>query len=155
MSPTERLAVLTAAIAAVLGVPLRAAAQDSIQPGYWETVDRVLSPIVTTKTQRRCITPADVDKFMQGPHNHIYACTYPRQVVGQGRIELAGSCVDKKGHKVSLSGNGAFTATSLHMTAEVGFKLLGVPMTATASTDARRLGDVCPPGSPGSPGAKP
>lgn len=147
-SPTAAIALALSAIA------LHSAhAQDSIIPGYWETTDR--SP-VGTKTERRCITPNDVAKFMRGPSNHIYACTYPQQTIGGGVITFRGECVDRKGQRVQLSGHGVYTHNILSMTANVSVRLLGIPLTLTASTDARRLGDTCPgPAKPprrGSPG---
>jgi hypothetical protein len=121
--------------------------QDSILPGYWETTDR--SP-VGTKIERRCILPRDIVKVMRGPSNHIYACTYPQESIGGGRISFKGECVDKKGHSYPLWGHGVYTHTTLQLSADVTIRLLGLPITVGASTEARRLGDLCPPGSPGS-----
>ncbi|MDQ2859552.1 MAG: DUF3617 domain-containing protein [Pseudomonadota bacterium] len=118
-----------------------ARAQDSFLPGYWETTDR--SP-VGVKTERRCIMPQDVAKFIRGPSNHIYACTYPRESVGQGQISFRGECVDKKGRRYPLSGKGEYTHTTLTISADVTVRLLGIPLTLSASTDAHRLGDTCP-----------
>ena len=124
-----------------------ARAQDSILPGYWETTDR--SP-VGTKVERRCILPKDIAKVMRGPSNHIYACTYPRESIGEGKISFRGECVDKKGRRYPLWGHGVYTHTTLQMSADVTIRLLGLPLTLSASTDAHRIGDACPIGSPGS-----
>ena len=99
-----------------------AAAAPAIQPGYWESTNRLLSPIRQSSTEKRCITPAEVDKFMAGPSNRHYACTYPTKVISGGQIRLKGTCVSKKGRKVAVQGSGAYT-----------------------STEARRIGDTCPP----------
>jgi hypothetical protein len=131
----------------VIALATGARAQDSILPGYWETIDH--SP-VGTKVERRCILPRDIAKVMRGPSNHIYACTYPQESIGDGKISFSGMCVDKKGHRYPLSGRGDYTHTTLRMSADVTIRLLNLPVTFNASTDAHRIGDICPAGSPGS-----
>eukprot|EP01041_Mallomonas_annulata_P038503 gene38503-62018_t len=64
MIPTRRtLATLAFLGLSALPLPL-AAAPSAIQPGYWESTNKLLSPIHQTTVEKRCITPADVDKFM-------------------------------------------------------------------------------------------
>jgi len=151
MTAIRHTLMMIIAAAAVFADPARA--QESIRPGYWESVDQVLSPIASSKTDRRCITPKDVAKFMSCYINHHYECTCPEQSIGGGKIAFKGQCVDHKGRQVGIEGTGDFTATTLHMTARAHFKLLGLPMDADAATDAHRLGDTCPPGSTGGPPA--
>jgi hypothetical protein len=141
---------ITAATTALAGA---ARAQDSIQPGYWESVDQVVSPLPSSKTERRCITPKDVARFMSCYINHHYECACPEETIGGGKITFKGQCVDHKGQHVNIEGRGVFTATTLHMTARANFRILGLPMDADAATDAHRLGDTCPPGSTGGPPA--
>ena len=133
---------LTAGLA---GAAPAVAATTAILPGYWESTNRLLSPIKQTKTEKRCITPADVDKFMAGPSNRHYACTYPTKVIAGGRIRLKGTCVSKKGRKVAVEGAGAYTPTSFNLTADIATEFLGLDIAGKASTEARRIGDVCPP----------
>jgi hypothetical protein len=78
-----------------------AVAAPAVLPGYRESTTKLLSPIRTTSTEKRCITPADVDKFMAGPSNRHYACTYPTKTIAGGVITLKGTCVSKKGQKVA------------------------------------------------------
>ena len=118
----------------------------TIEPGYWESVSRV-APLAG-KTDRRCITSKDVAKFLQGPSNHIYQCTYPTQQVGDGKLAFAGECVDKKGRRIPIHGEGEYTPTTLKMSAYVTWKVGGVPLTFEATTDAHRIGDTCPTESP-------
>ncbi|TAL38571.1 DUF3617 domain-containing protein [Phenylobacterium sp.] len=132
-------------LAAALSAGAAQAAQPPIQPGYWESTNKLLSPIKQSKTERRCITPADVDKFVSGPSNRHYACTYPTKVFAGGKIALKGTCVSKKGHRVAVKGAGAYTPTSFTLTAEIATEFLGLDITGKASTDAHRIGDVCPP----------
>ena len=151
MTRFSHSAALIIAVAAALAGPARA--QDSIRPGYWESIDKVLSPIASSKADRRCITPRDVAKFMSCYINHHYECTCPEQSIGGGRIAFKGQCVDHKGQHVGIEGTGNFTSTTLHMTARASFRLFGLRMDADAATDAHRLADTCPPGSTGGPPA--
>lgn len=133
------LAVLTGLAAPAVAAPT------TIEPGYWESTDRLLSPIRQTKTGRRCITPADVEKFLSGPSNRHYSCTYPTRVIANGKIRLKGTCVSKKGRKVAITGQGAYTPTTFNLTAEIATEFLGLDVAGKGSTEARRIGDVCPP----------
>ncbi|TAJ73986.1 MAG: DUF3617 family protein [Phenylobacterium sp.] len=135
------LIALGAAAPAAVAAPL-------IQPGYWESTNKLLSPIRQSSTEKRCITPADVEKFMGGPSNRHYACSYPTKVFSGGKITLKGSCVSKKGHKVAVQGSGSYTPTSFDLTAEIATEFLGLDIAGKASTEARRIGDTCPPPEP-------
>lgn len=122
-----------------------ASAAEKIKPGYWESSNQVLSPIRSTSTEKRCITPAEVDKFMMGPSNRHYACTYPIRSFEGGKILLKGTCVSKKGQQVALSGEGAYTATTLTLTADVATEIIGIPIAGKVRTESRRIADACPP----------
>lgn len=122
-----------------------AAAANSILPGYWESTNRVLSPIRTTDVEKRCLTEADVEKFMMGPSNRHYTCTYPTRSFAGGKILLKGTCVSKKGRQVAVSGEGAFTETNFKLTANIATTFAGIPVSGRASTEARRISGTCPP----------
>jgi hypothetical protein len=122
-----------------------ATAEDLIKPGYWEMTNKLLSPIKQTKVEKRCITPAEVTKFMSGPSNKLYVCTYPTRTFANGTITLKGSCVSKKsGRKVALDGWGVYTPDTMTVTASIETELYGLNLAGKAQTDARRIGDVCP-----------
>lgn len=142
-------AILPFLAAAAIAAP--AAAQPSgsngvIQPGYWESTNRLLSPIRTSKVERRCITPADVEKFLAGPSNHHYDCTYPSKLIENGVIRMSGSCVKRKGGggRVMVAGEGVYTQTSFKITATIATEIAGIPLSGRASTEARRIADTCP-----------
>ena len=97
----KRILPLALAAAALVGP---ASAAEGILPGYWESTNRVLSPIRTKDVERRCITPEEVEKFMMGPSNRHYKCTYPVRSFANGKILLKGTCVSKKGREVEVSG---------------------------------------------------
>jgi hypothetical protein len=117
-----------------------------IQPGYWESTNRLLSPIRTSKVEHRCITPADVDKFLAGPSNRHYDCTYPSKLIENGVIRMSGTCVKRKGGggKVKVAGEGVYNPTSFKITATIATELAGIPISGRASTEARRIADTCP-----------
>jgi hypothetical protein len=121
-----------------------ARAEETIRPGYWEARDQVLSPIHEDKTEHRCIAAKDVARFMTCYINHHYTCQCPEQSYSGGQIRYRGVCVDAKGRQVDIAGRGTYTPDTLHLTADVTFRLGGIPISGRASTDARRIADVCP-----------
>ncbi|MGZ6014969.1 MAG: DUF3617 domain-containing protein [Phenylobacterium sp.] len=146
---TRPLHALAAPLVLILAIAGPAAAQRAISPGYWETTSKVTSPFPTQKTEKRCIKPADVAKFMEGKINHIYTCTYPTKQVGDGRIRLVGSCATKDGAPVPIQGEGVFTSDTMHIDARVSLQVGGLSVPVHASTDAHKLGETCPePGAP-------
>jgi hypothetical protein len=139
-----RLLPLLAAPLLTLALGGAALAQSAISPGYWETTSKVTSPFPTHKTERRCIKPQDVSKFMEGKINHIYTCTYPTKHVGDGKIRLEGTCATRDGPSIPITGEGVFTSDSLHLDARITPQIGGLSIPVKASTDAKRLGDACP-----------
>ena len=131
---------LAGALLAPLLIAAAAHASDTIRPGYWESMNSIGFPFSSTKTDRRCITPKDVAKVMEGPSNHIYRCDYPDHTAADGQISFHGTCTDKKGMRVGISGHGTYTETTLNLS---GLVKLG-PLAVEASTVAHRLGDDCP-----------
>ncbi|CAN7296246.1 DUF3617 family protein [Phenylobacterium sp. LjRoot225] len=142
MSSASPAFALTLALAAAVGPA--AAQPGAISPGYWETTNQVVSPMHSTKVERRCIRPKDVAKFMEGPSNHIYRCTYPTRVVGAGTIKLKGSCATRDGKPIPVSAEGAFTDDTFHMEARVAAQFGPMTIPVRAVTDAKRLGADCP-----------
>lgn len=150
--PTAPLLAALAPLGLILAVAGPAAAQKAISPGYWETTSKVTSPFPTQKTERRCIQPADVAKFMEGKINHIYKCTYPTKEIAGGRIRLEGTCATRDGPPVPISGSGTFTAESMHVEARIVPNVGGLNIPVHAVTDAKRLSEACPdPSAPAQP----
>ena len=122
------------------------AQEPPITPGYWESHSKMgIGPIsLSDKVERKCLTPKEVDKFMDGPSNRHYACTYPVRTVKDGKIVMSGQCVHrKKGTRIDLSLNGTYTPTAFDMRARLKWGML----VGSGTMSARRLGDTCPPGS--------
>jgi hypothetical protein len=131
-------------LAAAAAVAAPAVAQTTIEPGYWETTSKVISPVPTSKTERRCIRPQDIDKFIGGSPNRHYTCTYPTREVANGKIRLAGSCKTKNSAPVPISGEGVYTRDTLRLDARVEAKIGGLTVPVRARTEGKRIGDTCP-----------
>lgn len=127
-----------------LSAPTLAVAQEqTILPGYWSVTNRVA--VVAGKTEKRCITPSEVTKFVMGPSNRHYKCDYPTKVFKDGKITLKGVCATKNGHQAKIDATGTYTPTTFKMTANVQTTLTGLPVSAKAVTDAKRISETCPP----------
>jgi hypothetical protein len=137
-------------VLALIAIATAAGATETIQPGYWATTSSVSSIVHQTKSENRCITPKAVSKFAGCYINHHYTCTCPEQSNADGRIAFRGDCVDAKGRHVSIEGEGSYTSTTLQMSARGKFQYMGLNVPFDAHTDAHRIGDTCPSGSPGS-----
>jgi len=128
---------------AALGAAFPAFAGDTpIETGYWEAQTSWLG--LSGSTEHWCVKPKDVAKFLAGPSNHIYHCTYPVSTASAGAIHFEGACVDKHGQEIKLRGDGQYTPTTMHMTASGSTSLLGLAIEGQASVDARFVSASCP-----------
>ncbi|WP_172448504.1 DUF3617 domain-containing protein [Caulobacter mirabilis] len=116
----------------------------TIEPGWWESTNTASMVISKTERERRCITPEDVDKILNGRINRHYTCTYPEKRVADGKMYFKGTCVDKRGRQVNVTATGAYSPTAFNLDAKLSGRYGGIPISATASTSAKRLGDSCP-----------
>ena len=137
------LAGLGAAMGLLAAAPSHAAEGRPI-PGYWEATNRVSLLVTKSKTERRCLVEADITKFLSNPGMKHYTCTYPQRHVADGQIKLKGSCATKEGQVAQVSATGVYSPTSFHLDMALSTTLGALPLSATGSTDAHRLGDVCP-----------
>ena len=120
------------------------AADGKPQPGYWEVTNSATLLFTSKKVEQRCLVASEINKFMTGPSNRHYACTYPTRQVGGGHISLKGSCTTKKGQVADISAKGTYSPTTFKLNAALSTKIGGLPLSGTATTNARRLGDTCP-----------
>jgi hypothetical protein len=139
------IALFAAAI--VLSGPALAQ-EGTIQPGYWDVTNKVTAIISQTKTEKRCITPAEVAKFVMGPSNRHYKCDYPTRVFRDGKISLKGQCATKNGSKADVEATGTYSPTTFTMIADISTTYAGLPLSGRATTDAKRISDTCPPPAP-------
>ena len=140
----KRILAIALALGA-LSAPVLADPQEPINTGLWEAHTVFLGLI--GKTERWCIKPADISKFLSGPSNHIYQCTYPENSAEHGSIHFKGSCVDKKGQKIKLQGDGDYTPIAMHMKASGSTQWMGIPIGGSATADAHFISATCPAGA--------
>ncbi len=120
------------------------AEEKTIEPGYWAVTNKVSAIISQTKKEQRCITPAEVSKFVEGPSNRHYKCTYPTRIFQNGKITLKGTCATKNGHTVKVKATGSYSPSTFKMVADIDTTYAGLPLSGRATTDARRVSDTCP-----------
>lgn len=139
----RKMILVLTPLALLVGGP--ALAQDkTILPGYWEVTNKVTAIISQTKKEKRCITPAEVSKFVMGPSNRHYKCDYPTRVFKDGRITLKGDCATKNGSKAAIQATGSYTPTTFDMVAKISTTYAGVALAGEATTTAKRISDSCP-----------
>ena len=135
---------LTALALALASLPIASGAHPSpLNPGYWEVSTDWLG--LLKQTERYCVAPDRIAKFMQGPCNHHYQCDYPiQQVSGDGHVHFEGEI---RGHDelYHVKGDATYTPTSLDMLMHGSGHWRIVPVAGVhASVKARFLSAECP-----------
>jgi len=138
--------LLVAGPMVVLTAP--ALAETTILPGFWESKNHSELLITQDSTDRKCITPAQVETYLSGPANNHYTCVYDHRSVEGGAVKLAGHCVDNNGMKMDVAIAGTYTLESFHLKAQLRTKFASLPIAGSASIDARRLSAECPAPQP-------
>lgn len=141
MIRTSLLALVPAGL--LLAAPAHAQEQ-TILPGYWDVTNKISAIVSQTKKEKRCITPAEVSKFVMGPSNRHYKCDYPTRVFKDGKITLKGDCATKNGSKATIEATGAYSPTTFNMVAQISTTYAGVPLSGQATTTAKRISETCP-----------
>ena len=115
-----------------------------ISPGYWEATTDFLG--LSHKTERWCVEPKAVVKFMLGPCNHHYQCDYPVQQVGGGKAHFEG-VIRNASERYNVKGDAIYTADTLDlkMSGSGHWKL--VPLAGFGAIQAHRLAPECPEGA--------
>src|ERR1700679_2806508 len=75
--------------APVVAIALPVLAETTILPGYWESKNHSELLVTQDSTDRKCITPAQVETYLSGPANNHYTSTYDHRAVGDGAVNLA------------------------------------------------------------------
>ena len=123
------------------------AQEGAMKPGYWKVTNQISAVFSKTSQELRCLSPSDIAKFMSGPSNRHYDCNYPTRRFEDGKITLAGHCVDKYGKKAEVLATGAYSPIAFSLHAKVAASYAGLPIHARFTTEAKRIGDVCPVGA--------
>ena len=139
----KRLLIGLAASAAAAGAvaqpsPVTAPPGLPLAPGFW---DSRASALVISGRDRRCLAPADIERYVHGWSNSVYACTYPVSTVANGRVTWRGTCSSRGGRRLTIEADGTYTATQFRVRGRVSSRLAGINLTAPFTMNARRLGD--------------
>lgn len=139
------VAVFVAALSALVAAQAHAASgpDGKPMPGYWE-VGEVATLLFSAKVEHRCLVTSEINKFLNGPSNRHYDCTYPTRATSDGRIRLKGSCATKKGQVAYVTAQGSYSPTTFKLVMAISTKIGGIPLSGKATTEAKRLGDTCP-----------
>lgn len=141
-----RTCLVTLTLAAVAAPAL--AQSSTILPGYWESTTHLSSFIVSdTSRHKTCVKPEQVEEYLSGPNNRHYRCTYNRRHVAAGRVNLSGTCLDKKNRRLDATVAGTYAPEQFHLTGQFRYHLMGVPIPGSATLDARRIAETCPAGA--------
>ena len=111
-----------------------------INPGYWEVDEHWL---VMSRTERYCVAPENIVRFMAAPCNHIYHCSYTRQDIDNGKLSFAG-VITAKDQRYNVRGSGEYSTTHL----KVSVQGLGhwhiLPVAFGASLEGHFIASDCP-----------
>lgn len=114
----------------------------AVLPGYWEyTASTALS---APSTDRRCVRPEEIDKFVSGPSNRHYRCEYPTRELVDGRARFVGTCVSKHGASYPVRWSGTYAPERFDLHGTVSPNVIGLTIPVTATIAARRLSPTCP-----------
>jgi hypothetical protein len=114
-----------------------------INPGYWQVAYHWL---LLSHTDRYCVEPRNITRFMAAPCNHLYHCSYPVQQIEADRFHFAG-VIWRHDERYNVTGGGAYSPTTLRfsVTGMGHFHIL--PFAFSASLDGQYLGPDCPAGA--------
>ena len=109
-----------------------------LAPGFWESR---ASAVVINGSDRRCLRASDIERYVHGWSNSVYACTYPVSTVSGGQVVWQGTCSSRGGRHLRIEARGTYTQTSFRVTGRVTSRLAGINLTAPFTMTARRLGE--------------
>ena len=133
------LAAIGLAALVAASAPLAAQGADSpVAPGYWEYKVSVLG--IPASSEKRCVTPSEMDRFFPEICTRRFTCKYPVKRVGDGKIALRGVWIDKKQREAPVEASGTYARERFDL--DVNMKTIhGLPLAGKLA--AKRLGE-CP-----------
>lgn len=119
-------------------------ASTTLLPGLWEFQSSLAG--MSGKSETKCLTKAQVDRFLTDPSNRHYDCDVSEREVGAGKVRLKGVCANRKHAEqkigVSLAGTYAPETFSLKGTALPRI-FGGIEVPVAASVTAHRVSADC------------
>ena len=137
-------------------------ASTTLLPGLWEYQSSLGG--MGGKTEQKCLTKSEVDRFLTDPSNRHYACDITSREVGGGKVRMQGVCTNRKHaeQKIGVSLSGGYTPETFTLKGKASAKVIGdLELPLSVSVNAHRLGAACqaaapaPPPTPADPSASP
>ena len=129
------------ALAVLANTAAASAAETPILPGLWKYSAKVLFGIAEVEGGRRCLKAEEVEKFIAFPGNRHYKCEYDRKTVANGRVDMQGACVDKKGRRAPIRARGTYTPENFRLNINLR-TTNGIPLSGVMT--AQRVSATCP-----------
>lgn len=120
-------------------------ASTTLLPGLWEYSSSLAG--MSGKTERKCLSKAEVDRFLTDPSNRRYDCDYTTRTVGAGRVRLQGVCTSRKHaeEKIGVSLAGTYTPETIALKGTALARIFGgLEVPVGASVVAHRVSGDCP-----------
>jgi hypothetical protein len=134
-----------AALTCVSGAAFATPAGSPILPGFWKYQIRAVG-VIPLDEGRRCLKEEEITDFLAFPGNKHYKCSYPTKTIGNGRAEMVGACVDKKGRRAPVRVSGSYTPEQFRLNIALT-TTNGIPLRGAMT--ASRISAGCPLGAPG------
>lgn len=112
----------------------------TLLPGLWEYKATLVG---LGEPERKCLTKAEIDRFLSDPSNRHYACDYSTRQVGGGSVRLEGVCSKRKkpSEKIGMSLAGTYTPTTIEMKGTARPRFAGLELPLSAAVSAQRVGE--------------
>jgi hypothetical protein len=137
--------LIALALAGTANAALATPADTPILPGYWKWSVRAFA-VVPADSGRQCIREDEIEKFLSFPGNKHYKCSYSTQRVANGRVEMVGACVDKRGRRAPIRTSGTYSPQQFRLNIALT-TTNGIPI--RGAMNAQRISARCPAGAPG------
>jgi hypothetical protein len=138
--------LLAVALGSVATVASATPAGTPILPGFWKYTVKAAG-VIPLDDGRRCLAAEDISDFLAFPGNRHYKCSYPTKTVNNGKVEMVGACVDKKGRRAPIRATGTYSPETFRLNIALT-TTNGLPI--RGSMTAKRVSASCPLGSNGS-----
>ena len=118
-------------------------AATTLLPGLWEYKSSLAG--FGGEPERKCLTKAQVDKFLTDPSNRHYDCDYSTREVGGGKVRLAGVCTNRKHaeQRFNVALSGTYSDDTITLKGTAGLPLGAVTLPLGASVSAKRVSADC------------
>ncbi len=128
-------------------------ASAALLPGLWEYQSSL--GVVGGKAERKCLSKAEVERFLTDPGNRRYDCDYSTRQVADGKVRLKGVCTSRKhpDQKIGVSAWGAYTSETIELKGQGTARVIGaLELPITVSFSAHRVSADCPAAGSAAPG---